>query len=442
MKTDKEPDWLASEAEELRGKFKTKGFWLGKYPVTQADWEALMGNNPSGYSQGGESRNRLAGINTNRFPVERIIWVDTEQFLNKLNHPSRPISPLGKGKFALPHEDEWEYACRGGKGNDHPFYFGDAMNGTQGNCNGTAPFGDIAKGPNLQRTCPVGSYESVAPHPWGLCDMAGNVWQWCGCSSNDGHAVRGGCWNSGGRDCRAAMRPGHGPDRYDAYGFRIAFHPDRIPPSSDTQPKDAPIDTAANSIDLLASIDLSKDVIRGQWTLEKGVLTSSATPNATIEIPYEPGPAFDLHMSVRRLAGDDLVVIGLMADGHQFYAGFDGWPGAGYRSGIQYIGGQLLINNGTAKPGVQLAKGKTVELDFSIRKEFVRIWAKGEDEKGKRLVVDYTGAQNKLHLPDDLGEKKKPLNKKALFILTGGSKVEISSYRLIPFGPDAGRKIH
>ena len=114
---------------------------------------------------------------TNRFPVEMVSWDDCQEFLKKLDE--KKIAARGKGKFCLPHENEWELAARGGKGNKQPFYFGDELNGKQENCDGNDPYGTATKGPHLERTTAVGSYEVAAPHPWGLCDMSGNVWQLC-----------------------------------------------------------------------------------------------------------------------------------------------------------------------------------------------------------------------------------------------------------------------
>jgi formylglycine-generating enzyme required for sulfatase activity len=221
IRQDKEPEWLASEAEEVRGRFKTKGFWLGKYAVTQGEWKALMGENPSWFSKQGIGKDKVAGMNTNRFPVERVSWDDCQEFLRKLNVTAKVPDSMGKGKFALPHEDEWEYACLGGKGNRQAFYFGNALNGKQANCDGGSPFGTTTKGPSIGRTAEVGSYENMAKHPWGLCDMLGNVYQWC-----DNRVNRGGAWGQAARDCCSASRGRHGHGLGNFYiGCRVAFLP-------------------------------------------------------------------------------------------------------------------------------------------------------------------------------------------------------------------------
>jgi formylglycine-generating enzyme required for sulfatase activity len=223
------PEWLDDETESKRGEFTTKGFWLGKYAVTQEQWEAVMGNNSSYFSKQGEGEDNVQGMDTSRFPVERVSWIDCQNFMKKLNEKVRIPAALGKSKFALPHEDQWEYACRGGKGNKQPFYFGEELNGTQANCNGNAPYGTATKGAYLERTTEVGSYEKAVPHPWGLCDMHGNVYQWCETkydNQNNYRVLRGSSWFLHARDCRCAFRIGSAPDnRSHHFGFRVAIVP-------------------------------------------------------------------------------------------------------------------------------------------------------------------------------------------------------------------------
>jgi formylglycine-generating enzyme required for sulfatase activity len=230
IKEEKEPEWLASEAEEVRGKFKTKGFWLAKYPVTQEQWRAVMGNNPSWFRPTNDTIKQAGITDTSQFPVEQVSWDDCHDFLGKINASAKVQALLGKGKFVLPHEDEWEYACRGGEGNERPFHFGDRLNGDRANCHGNYPYGTDAKGECKQRTTKVGEYEAKARHPWGLCDMHGNVWQWCDNlyeKDKDGRVLRGGSWGSSAWSCRAAHRLRFAPGpRHNGCGFRPGFRPD------------------------------------------------------------------------------------------------------------------------------------------------------------------------------------------------------------------------
>ena|SRR5579872_4360605 len=221
----KEPEGLSEESDGVRGKFKTKGFWLGRYPVTQTEWKAMMGDNPSFFN--GESNNKAKGIDTSRFPVENVSWDDCQKFLEKLNKRTEVEKVFGKaGQFVLPHEDQWEYACRGGKGNKGAFYFGNELNGTQANCNGNYPYGTDKMGAYKERTTEVGSYAKDWPHPWGLCDMHGNVCQWCEnkYEQSDNRVLRGGAWISFARYCRSAGRFRRGPVYRDYYnGFRVCL---------------------------------------------------------------------------------------------------------------------------------------------------------------------------------------------------------------------------
>ena len=215
--------------EETEREFTTKGFWMGKYPVTQAEWEAVMGNNPSGFSKGGRFKEQVAGVDTNRFPVDSVSWNDCQDFLKKANQKWKMPAAMRQGRLALPHEDQWEYACRGGKGNEQPFYFGKELNGTLANVDGSNPYGARTTGPFLDRTSEVGRYERAAPHPWRLCDMCGNVWQWCENIHedwNEQRVLRGGSWYMPAAMARSAGRFRDLPDfRYFGNGFRVVVLP-------------------------------------------------------------------------------------------------------------------------------------------------------------------------------------------------------------------------
>ncbi|HEY1189075.1 MAG TPA: bifunctional serine/threonine-protein kinase/formylglycine-generating enzyme family protein [Gemmata sp.] len=211
-KTEKDRD--SDENEETRAQFRTAGFWLGKYTVTQAEWQTLMGTNPSYFCTAGEGAAKVRGLDTSRFPVENVSWDMICQpggFLEKLNAVGGVERVFGaRAAFALPHEDMWEYACRGGLSNARPFYWGSALNGTEANIDGNYPYGTSTKGKYLGRPCPVdftgeGKYPK---HPWGLRHMHGNVWEWCEneYDKTNIHTLRGGSWGSLGLSCRSALR--------------------------------------------------------------------------------------------------------------------------------------------------------------------------------------------------------------------------------------------
>jgi formylglycine-generating enzyme required for sulfatase activity len=195
--------------------FETKGFWLGKYEVTQEEWEGVMGVNPSHFRAGGEGAASVRGVKTNRFPVEMVSFEDCKKF----------IEASGVEGLRLPHEDEWEYACRGGRGNQRAFYFGDMATSLQFNFDGGYGYNTLQKGPYLARTTPVGSYAKVVPHPWGLCDMHGNVSEWCAnlyVKDRDWRCLRGGSWNHPARAGRSAFRHGDYPS-YKSQTIGVRF---------------------------------------------------------------------------------------------------------------------------------------------------------------------------------------------------------------------------
>jgi formylglycine-generating enzyme required for sulfatase activity len=207
----------------------SRPFYLGAYPVTQREYPELMGRNPSHFTtcRGGGPDH----------PVERVSWKDAVGFCRQLALLAEELVP-GWG-YRLPSEAEWEYACRAGT--ESAFAFGDSLSREQANIDGRHPYGGARKGPSLGRTSRVGSYPA---NGWGLCDMHGNVWEWCadwyqagysgarlgtdpqGPPGGEARVLRGGAWNCGGRRCRSACRCPSGPDfRSFAIGFRVVLAP-------------------------------------------------------------------------------------------------------------------------------------------------------------------------------------------------------------------------
>ncbi|MGH9847208.1 MAG: SUMF1/EgtB/PvdO family nonheme iron enzyme, partial [Blastocatellia bacterium] len=211
---ENEPERASDEGPQHR--VTVSGFSIGKFEVTQAQWKAVMGSNPSNFK----------GDN---LPVENVSWNDAKEFCRKL-------SQLTGKQYRLPTEAEWEYAARAGT--TTPFAFGSSLSSQQANFDGNSPYGGAAKGVYRQKTMPVGSF---AANAFQLHDMHGNVWEWCedvwhenyNGAPSDGSSwlsggdsssrvLRGGSWYNDGWLCRSAVRGRGGPgDRNGNIGFRV-----------------------------------------------------------------------------------------------------------------------------------------------------------------------------------------------------------------------------
>jgi formylglycine-generating enzyme required for sulfatase activity len=208
-------------------------FEIAVHAVTQGQWQAVMGKNPSCFTRHGGGSALLKAISDEElklFPVECVSWHDAQEFIKKLNEKER-----GRGYvYRLPTEAEWEYACRGGATSEeessYHFYFAKPTNdlsSEQANFNGNFPFGKAPKGQHLQRPTRVGAYP---PNKLGLCDMHGNVRQWCADVIPEGscRVYRGGSWFNSGIYCQAAVRLWDTPTaQYPDLGFRLARVPVR-----------------------------------------------------------------------------------------------------------------------------------------------------------------------------------------------------------------------
>jgi formylglycine-generating enzyme required for sulfatase activity len=196
-----------------------KGLWCGVYPVTQAEWRAVMGNNPSHH----KPFLGLFGQDTSRHPVEQVSWDDVQQFLAKLNGQN----PRGGLVYRLPTEEEWEYTCRGGPlskpQSSYHFYFARSRTDLT-----PAPTNDLSShqanfNNTLQRTSEVGLY---LPNPLGIHDLHGNVWEWTSSSEGSNRVYRGGSWSNQAVYCTASYRYGFGPGyRGNDLGFRLLAVP-------------------------------------------------------------------------------------------------------------------------------------------------------------------------------------------------------------------------
>jgi formylglycine-generating enzyme required for sulfatase activity len=207
----------------------TKAFYLGKFEVTQGEYEMLMGQNPAAFGPNGQGRQRAGGLDTRRFPIEMITWNEAKEFCRRLTDKERSEGRIGASmSYGLPTEAEWEYCCRAGTAT--AFCFGQDIPNGNANCEG--------KNGNLNRTTTVGSYP---PNAWGVCDMHGNVWEYCEDSHESTYyansprqdplntngamcILRGGGFGVNQTLCRSALRGHNGKDtRHDYNGFRVVL---------------------------------------------------------------------------------------------------------------------------------------------------------------------------------------------------------------------------
>jgi formylglycine-generating enzyme required for sulfatase activity len=212
----------------------TKGFWTGKYEVTQGQWKRVVGQLPGPLT--------LAGGDGDDFPLYNVNFAEAEGFCRKLTAQTHAAGDLPRDwEFRLPTEAQWEYACRAGT--TTATAFGDKLSSTQANFQGK-PYNGAAPGPSLKRATKVGSYP---PNAWGLHDMHGNVVEWCrdwfhaklpGGTDPDlylakstaqrnrmgdvSRSRRGSAFTDDGWASRSAFRQRFEPERrYDHIGFRV-----------------------------------------------------------------------------------------------------------------------------------------------------------------------------------------------------------------------------
>jgi formylglycine-generating enzyme len=193
----------------------SQGYWLAESTVTQALWEAVMGENPS----------KSKGLER---PVETVSWDDAQYFIAKMNGMKPAI------KLCLPTEAQWEYACRAGTVT--PFCFGEQITSNIVNFNGSMPYN---RGEPSQYRGDIIDVKALPPNAWGLYEMHGNVREWCqdgydsypatnvidplGADTGQGRVLRGGSCFISGSECRSAARSnGMAYFGYYTIGFRLA----------------------------------------------------------------------------------------------------------------------------------------------------------------------------------------------------------------------------
>jgi formylglycine-generating enzyme required for sulfatase activity len=214
----------------------TKAFWLGMYHVTQGEYERVMGTNPSEFSARGKQKDKVAGQNTKRFPVENVSWDDAVEFCRKLSE--MPDEKTAGRTYRLPSEAQWEYACRAGSAGRFGFGPSDTVIPRGRDEKALYDYGWFGGNSEGMAHAVGGKRANV----WGLYDMHGNVWQWCqdwydkdyyatspvddpgGPPGGTQHVIRGGAWLSPVWFSRPAYRDIIGPGGHGGIlGLRVSL---------------------------------------------------------------------------------------------------------------------------------------------------------------------------------------------------------------------------
>jgi formylglycine-generating enzyme required for sulfatase activity len=219
----------SNDSERPQHPVTIKSFFLGRYPVTQEQWQIVAETyehvnikdlNPQPSEFKGDKR-----------PVGQVNWYEAKEYCDRLAQRT-------KRPYRLPTEAEWEYACRAGT--NTPFYFGSTLSTKLANYDGNYIYENGSKGEYREQTIAVDHFEIA--NAWGLCDMHGNVFEWCADhwhenydgAPDDGsawlsddadarHIMRGGSWYFYPRYCRSAFRDINYPtNRGSSVGFRVA----------------------------------------------------------------------------------------------------------------------------------------------------------------------------------------------------------------------------
>ena len=382
----------------------SRGFYLGKYEVTQAQYSAVMTGNTDGLS----AIPSQFGGNPNR-PVEKVSWNDIQVFLERLNEQMAEDLPAG-WEYVLPTEAQWEYACRAGTSTK--FSWGDTI--TSGNANWNY-LGDYSN-----HTSDVGQYSA---NFWGFHDMLGNVWELCsdwyapefqadelidweGPISGDSKLLRGGGWSSPGSHLRTAFRNQSTLSfRGNARGFRLSFqYTNKVPSDlNSTAPltiaENQPIGTIVaefNATDPDTNATLTYSLVDGNGSMDNALFTIESQ-----EISSFPG-------LLMWLDGKDHSSI--ETDSFNFVERWTDKSGKG---------NDLSKWNADTRPtklstgGITLENGKwlvtqpwqgSTPVELAGNPDFTLIIAAKGDDSGKRFFVIGNGySENRINLEEDGG---------------------------------------
>jgi formylglycine-generating enzyme required for sulfatase activity len=462
-------NWLAGERPRHRVRI-TRAFYMGTCEVTVGEFMKY-------YEAAGGAMEEVKGIpvdwdyDPNRpdraqrevlpwapgwvrideHPVVLVSWNDANAFCQWLSQKE------GKN-YRLPTEAEWEYACRAGTatrywcGNDPDeltryanipdretknhwpgAWMLEVRDGKQTQNRASFPFVDGTDGYAL--TAPVGNYP---PNAFGLCDMHGNVNEWCrdwydvnsysqpeddpqGPSQGSQRVIRGGGWRSYPVQARAAYRSGiDAAYRDNQLGFRVVCETGAAATGAPAQP------AAKRPLteDLLKRISLEQNTVRGSWRFDGTALVSPATELALLQIPVTPAENYILRATVEATSIADCLSLGLTTGSTQVTVVCNGWRNT--TSGLQLVDGHLVPDNETETGPVLLA-GKPNEIVCRVTRGRVEVTCNG------KLAVNWSGDFNRLAAGPDW----EPPNKRQLYLGTHLTSYRLSKLELEPLAPDS-----
>jgi len=391
--------WIRGEVQHKV--ILTQPIYLGVTEVTQAEFERVMGRNPSHFSALGEGKGAVAGMDTTRHPVEMVSWPSAAEFCAKLSIQEKlkpfydragdSIIPLNGTGYRLPTEAEWEFACRAGTTTKYWSSDDDE------DLVRIAWFGMNA----ARRTHSVGKLQA---NLFGLFDIHGNVWEWVqdgwqptisgelvqnptinpdGPSfSGSQRVIRGGSWPDAAFMSGSSHRHPHDPLFHKMnLGFRVALVvKPRLAADAGSPPGELPANEPKNAttddnelpvgewIDLLAMVKLPDHVMLGSWKRMGESVTCEALPDARFMVPVGVAGNYELSCKFTRRTNNEAIVLVLPVGETSCEVNVDAWGGAVFglhlidkRSAIELVGTPAAIR--TKEP---LVNGVSHELRVSV----------------------------------------------------------------------------
>ncbi|MCA9049621.1 MAG: formylglycine-generating enzyme family protein, partial [Planctomycetaceae bacterium] len=420
----------------------TQPVYVGVTEVTQAQYERVMGTNPSHFSATGDGKEAVANLETGNHPVEMVSWNDASEFCAKLNQQEElkpfyfrsgeTVTPLDGTGYRLPTEAEWESACRAGT--TTRFWSGDA--------DPDLVSAGWFSGNSGQRTHAAGELKA---NPFGLWDVHGNVWEWVqdswdptfyGKFAEDTsvnpsspssvaslRVFRGGYWSNNPSGCRSSFRhANHQTARSHYLGFRVVLPEDAV--RGQLSATRTPVD----SIDLISLIAPEKHSVRnGLWSIDQGVLQSPFVEQkySVIEIPYYPPEEYDLSLLVERVTPvPEVLGIGLWVQDRYVVAVIDGWTGRA--SGLEVLDGRNASANETTVQRRILATNTKQAVTCQVRKSGVTVLVDGE------TVIDWKGDASRFSAP--IPQWRIPYSRN-LFMGVNSAEYHFHEVTLTPISP-------